>query len=370
MDFIPISQPYIGKEEAEAVFAQIESGWISMGEKVKEFEAMICKYTGSKYAVAMSNGTATLHAALLALGVGPGDEVVVPTLTYISSANAVLFCGAKPVLCEADPATFNVTVELLKKVVTPATKVIMPVDLKGQPVDFDSINALADELGVAVLADSAESFGAIYKGKKVGSQCSIHSFSFFANKNLTMGEGGVITTNNQELGHFCRMIRNQGQSERYVHVEIGHNYRLTDMSAAFGIEQLKRVEWIMAEKSRIAEIYNHALAHHRLIATPFLPDFVDRPSWYMYCITLDDSVDRNAVIHKMKGKGVDHRLSFPPVHLQPVYKRMFNYKEGDFPSSEKTFQQFIDIPCWVGMNQEQIERVADVVIACVEEAVR
>jgi len=366
MEVIPIAKPYIGKEEADAVLRQVKSGWISMGSRVQELEDLVCAYTGSAYAVAMSNGTATLHAALLAVGVGPGDEVVIPTLSYISSANAVLYCQATPVFCEVDSSTFSVTAETIKRAATGRTKVIMPVDLKGLPADYQQINQLAEELGVAVIADSAESFGAIYRGQKVGRQCQIHSFSFFANKNVTMGEGGVITTNDPEVAKICRIIRNQGQSERYVHVMIGHNYRLTDMAAAFGIEQIRRIEWIMDEKRRIAEFYNNAFANHPLIRIPQVPEYVDRHSWYMYCLTLDERVNRDNVLKMMQEDGIDYRLSFPPIHLQPVYKKLFGYKEGDFPISEKIFKQFVDIPCWVGMTEAQMRRVVDVIISAVK----
>lgn len=368
MDFIPIAQPFIGEEEATAVFEQIRSGWISMGRKVAELESLIAEYVGVKHAVTMSNGTATLHAALLAQGVGPGDEVVLPTLSYISSANAVLYCGATPVFCEMDPETFNVTAETLQSVITDNTRAIMPVDLKGLPVDYHEVRAWAESKGIAVVADSAESFGAIYKNKKAGSQSDIHSFSFFANKNVTMGEGGVITTNNDELAEKCRIIRNQGQSERYVHVEIGHNYRLTDMVAAFGIEQIRRVEWIMEQKSAIAGFYNERFKGHPRIKTPHVPDYANRPSWYMYCLTLDKGINRDNVLKLMHDQGVDHRLSFPPIHLQPVYRKKFGYKEGDYPVSEDIFNRFVDIPCWVGMTEDQMNKVVKVVISAVEES--
>jgi len=367
MDFISIAQPYIGEEEAEAVFRQIRSGWVSMGERVKELENIVCEYTGAKHAVAMSNGTATLHAALLALGVSPGDEVVLPTLTYISSANAVIYCGAKPVFCEVDPATFNVTADTVRQAVNTRTKVIMPVDLKGQPADYDEINELADELGITVLADSAESFGAVYKGQQVGGQCKAHSFSFFANKNVTMGEGGIITTNDLDIAEKCRVIRNQGQSGRYIHEIIGYNYRLTDIAAAFGIEQIRRIEWIMKEKSNVAGFYNDAFASHPLIKIPLVAKSVDRPSWYMYCLTLDGRVNRDTVLKLMHERGVDYRLSFPPIHLQPIYRKLFGYTEGAFPISEEIFNQFVDIPCWVGMTEEQMKEVVEVITSAVEE---
>lgn len=370
MEFIPVGNPTIGEEEAKAVYDVIKTGWISMGKKTQEMEKMICDYVGVKHAILLSNGTATLHAALMALGVGPGDEVVVPTLSYISSANAVLFCGAKPVFCEVDPATYNLRTEDVEKVLTPRTKAIMTVDLKGMPIDYDKFVAFAKSKNIPILADSAESFGAKYKGKMVGNQTEVHSFSFFANKNITMGEGGVITTDNDAIAAACRVMRNQGQSERYVHSMIGHNYRPTDYAAAFGIEQLKRVEWVMDEKNKVAKFYNEALSKHPLIQIPNVPDYVTRHSWYLYCVHLAPTVNRDEVVKLMRAEGVDTRLSFPPIHLQPVYKKQFGYKEGDYPVSEKIYAQFLDIPSWAQMGIERMTKVVNVLKASAEKANR
>ncbi|PIQ85223.1 MAG: hypothetical protein COV74_09700 [Candidatus Omnitrophica bacterium CG11_big_fil_rev_8_21_14_0_20_45_26] len=368
-DFIPIANTFVGQEEAHAVFEVAKSGWVSMGKKVQAFEEMAASYLGAKHAIAFNNGTSTLHAALLAFGVEPGDEVIVPTLSYISSANAVLYCNAKPVFCDSEPDTFNVSVAEIEKRITPKTKVIMTVDLKGMPVDFDDILKWASNKKIKVLSDSAESFGAVYKNKPVGTQCPAHSFSFFANKNLTMGEGGLVTTNDDEVAEQCRIIRNQGQSERYVHVVLAHNYRLTDLQAAFGIEQLKRVDWIMSEKNKVASYYQQLFQNHPLITAPFVPEYVTRHTWYMYCLRLDPQVNRDLVVKKMKEKGVDSRLSFPPIHLQPLYRKLFGYREGDYAKSEQIFNSFIDIPCWVGMTEEMCQYVAEVLRTCVEKSV-
>jgi perosamine synthetase len=246
----------------------------------------------------------------------------------------------------------------------------MAVDLKGMPVDYDGLLAVCAERGVPLLADSAESFGAQYKGAKVGSQAPIHSFSMFANKSITTGEGGLVTTNDAGLAEVCRIVRNQGQSERYVHVMLGHNYRMTDISAAFGLEQLKRVEWFLAEKASIAARYDAAFAGHELIRTPHVPEYATRHTWYMYCLALDKGVDRDGLARFMRERGVDHRLSFPPIPLQPYYRERFGYKPGDFPRSEAIFQSFIDIPCWVGMTDAEVGRVAEAVLEGVERCSR
>ncbi|MBG0791129.1 MAG: DegT/DnrJ/EryC1/StrS aminotransferase family protein [Desulfovibrionaceae bacterium] len=360
-NFIPIAKPYIGKEEARAVHDQVESGWISMGRRVEEFEQAAADYLGVNHVIAMSNGTATLHAALLALGVGPGDDVLVPVLSYISSANAVLYCGARPVFVEEDKRTFNIEPAAVEAAITPRTKAVMGVDLKGMSIDYDEMIAVCRRHGVALLADSAESFGATYKGAKVGSQALLHSFSMFANKSITTGEGGLISTNDPELAETCRVVRNQGQSERYVHVMLGHNYRMTDITAAFGLEQLKRVEWFLSQKASIAARYDAAFADNPLIATPYVPAYATRHTWYMYCISVAENVDRDKLLAFMRERGVDHRLSFPPIPLQPYYKNEFGYREGDFPRSEALFNRFLDIPCWVGMNDDEIDRVVSAI---------
>ncbi|MGM0520196.1 MAG: DegT/DnrJ/EryC1/StrS family aminotransferase, partial [Campylobacterota bacterium] len=347
---------------------QVKSGWISMGRRVQELEAMISEYTGAKYTVALNSGTATLHAALIALGVERDDEVIVPSLSYISSANAVLYCQATPVFVEEDESTFNITAESIEKKITNKTKVIMTVDLKGMPVDYDAIIDVANRYDLKILADSAESFGAKYKDKLVGTQVDIHSFSMFANKNITSGEGGFITTNSEKYAETCRCVRNQGQSERYKHVMLGHNYRMTDVTAAIAIEQLKRVEWIMEEKNALAKAYNSLFAGHKLLRTPYVPEYVSRHSWYMYSLIVDEKVDRDCMIKIMKEKGVDSRLSFPLIPYQPIYKELYGYKKGDFPKSEKIFKTFLDIPNWVNMPIDVIHKVADIVIESAEKS--
>lgn len=365
-----MANPYIGEEEAKAVYDQVKSGWISMGKRVQEFESMLRDYTGAKHALALSNGTATLHVALLALGIGPGDEVLVPSLSYISSANAVVFCGATPVFVEEDARTFNVEAEAYEAKIGPKTKAIMTVDLKGLPVDYDAINAVARKHGLPVVADSAESFGASYKGTLIGTQSDVHSFSMFANKNITCGEGGFITTNDDKIAEMIGVLRNQGQSSRYVHSMIGFNYRMTDYAAALAIEQLKRVEWIMDKKQTLAKTYDELFADDELITTPYLPEYATRHSWYMYCLILDKKVDRDKVLKIMKENGVDSRLSFPPIPLQPIYREKFGYTDGDFPIAEEIYSSFVDIPNWVMMERKHMERVAEVVKMAVRQAIR
>ncbi|MEQ8667384.1 MAG: DegT/DnrJ/EryC1/StrS family aminotransferase [Rhodospirillales bacterium] len=358
MDFIPIANPRVGEDEARAVYDVVRSGWISMGKKVQAFEDMATGYTGAKHAIAMNNGTSTLHALLIALDIGPGDEVILPTLTYISSSNVVLYQGATPVLCESDPATFNVTPEQIREKITPRTKAFMTVDLKGLPVDFDAFNALSEETGIPFISDSAESYGAVYKGQRVGAQALAHSFSFFANKNITTGEGGMVTTNDTALYEKLLIIRNQGQEGRYNHTHLGHNYRMTDVLAAIGIEQLKKIDDLLDTKVEIAATYSAAFAAIDGVTAPLVPDYVDRPSWYMYAITVDAN-KRDSLLEFLAGRQIDTRLSFPPVHVQPYYVDRFGYRRNDFPLAMQAFDSFVDIPIWADMGDDNQNRVID-----------
>lgn len=358
MVFIPIASPRIGEEEARAVYDVVKSGWISMGKKVQEFEAAACDYTGAKHAVAMNNGTSTLHAILGALGIGPGDEVIIPSLTYISSANVVLFLGATPVFCENDPLTFNATPDQVRVKITDKTKAFMAVDMKGLPVDYDAFIDLSEETGLPFIADSAESYGAIYKGRKVGSQALAHSFSFFANKNITTGEGGMVTTNDTALCEKLQIIRNQGQEGRYNHTWLGNNFRMTDVLAAIGIEQLKRIDTLLEEKVVIAARYTEEFEQYPNVRPPFVPTYVDRPSWYMYSITVDAD-RRDPLIAHLTAQEIDTRLSFPPVHIQSYYVKQFGYHPDDFPLARTAFETFLDIPIWADMGDENQKHVID-----------
>lgn len=360
--FIPIASPRIGEEEAKAVYDVIKSGWVSMGKKVEQFEKMACDYTGAKYSCAMNNGTSTLHSLLMALNIGPGDEVIIPSLTYISSANVILYQGATPVLCDNDPLTFNTTVSHIKKKITNKTKAFITVDLKGLPVDYDEFNELSKETGITFISDSAESYGAIYKNRKVGTQAHAHSFSFFANKNITTGEGGMITTNNKELFDKLKMIRNQGQDGRYNHVLLGNNFRMTDILAAFGIEQLKKIDLLLDKKVSLAKNYTEFFSNNEDIQTPTIPNYVNRPSWYMYSITLNRKI-RNKLIEYLTRSNIDTRLSFPPIHAQPFYSQNFDFDTNDFPNANNSYDTFLDIPIWADMGIENQNFITDQIIS-------
>ena len=294
--FLPMANPDVGVLEAQAAYKTIKSGWISMGKTVLEFESKIKKLLNVKNAIFVNNGTSALHCVLLALRIGRGDEVIVPTLSYISSANSILYCGAKPVFCESDSKTFNTTSELIESKITKKTKAIMTVDLKGLPVDFKRISLLSKKYNIPLISDSAESFGAVYDNKFVGSQAFAHTFSFFANKNITMGEGGLITTQNNRFANLLRIIRNQGQNFRYNHIELGNNFRPTDYAAAIGLQQIKKIEKVIHEKAKIAKIYSKSFSNMKNVFPPTVPKYASKPSWYMYCLKFSSKKLRNKVM--------------------------------------------------------------------------
>ena len=346
---IPIAQPVIGKEEADAVYEVIKSGWISMGKKVEEFEKLCCDYLGVKYAIAMNNGTSTLSSLLTALDIKFGDEVIIPNLTYISTANVIEYHSATPILADNNRNTFNIEAHNILSKITEKTKLVISVDLKGQPVNYDEISELCNRKNIPFISDSAESFGAIYNNKKVGSQALAHSFSFFANKNLTTGEGGLITTNNETLAKKLRIIRNQGQEGRYNHTVLGNNFRMTDITATIGIEQLKKIDNILEKKKKIANIYNNKFSNFSNILIPEVPKFSTQPTWYMYSVTVQKEL-RNKLIDYLKLKNIDTRLSFPPISIQPYFVNKYKFEKNLLTNSIYNFDTFLDIPVSVLMT--------------------
>jgi dTDP-4-amino-4,6-dideoxygalactose transaminase len=355
---IPVADVSVGEEEANAVANVVRSGRLSMGPKVGEFEAAFRKYTGAEHAIAVNNGTAALHVALAALGIKPGDEVIVPSLTFISTANAVLYQGATPVLCECDPETYNVRVEDLRACMTKRTRAIIPVEMNGMPVDYDAVLAFANDAGIAVILDSAESLGATYRNRRVGAIAPIHMFSFFPNKIITTGEGGMITTDDAQLAARMRILLNQGQTHRYHHVELGYNYRMTELQAALGVVQMNRIEKRIHEKNRIAAYYNRAFEGETALRAPHVPDYVTQHSWYMYSVQVPAHI-RDSVVEHMKGEGIETRLSFPPVHTQPYVQRQLGYRNEQLPLTNRAWAGKIDIPAWPGMSERQLQTVVD-----------
>lgn len=357
-EYIPVAEPIITEADAEAVYETVRSGWISMGDEVRKFESAFAEYVGADHAVAAFNGTVALHLALAALDIGPGDEVVTPSLTYVATANAVAYVGGELVLCDVDPDTYNVDRETVEPHLTDNTKAVIAVDMNGMSVNYDELNELASENDATLIADSAETLGGKYLEDIVGSQAPIHIFSMFPNKTITTGEGGMITTSDEELAEKLQVLRNQGQDGRYNHVELGFNYRLTDIQASLGLSQLNRVEEVMREKRRVASIYDDALVDlEPAVKRPFIPAYVGRHSWYMYSISLDDQYGRDAVVNELEKRGIGTRKSFPPVHIQPYYVEEYGWDKHDYPNSYRTWAQKIDLPISPSLTESEVRRV-------------
>lgn len=359
--FIPVANPTVGIDEANSVYKQVKSGWISMGKKVEEFENKVKKFVGVKNAIAINNGTSALDALLTALNISEKDEVIIPSLTYISTANVVEYKKAKLILCDSDPRTFNVDHKSLLKKISKKTKLIIITDMKGMPVDYDYYKKLSKKTKIPIIADSAESFGAKYKNKIIGTQLLAHTFSFFANKNLTTGEGGMIVTNNNSLSKKLKIIRNQGQNRRYNHILLGNNYRMTDVSASIGIVQLSKLKSCIKKKEKIAKNYNFFFKQNSNIQTPFVPSYVTQHSWYNYTIKVSAKY-RNNLVKYLFQEGIETRLSFPPVHIQPYYKKRFKKEKNTLINSYKTYNEFLDIPIWPNLSFNKQKFIANRII--------
>jgi len=366
---IPMAKPFVGEEEAKAAYDTIKSGWLSMGPRVKDFEKQFADLVDTKYAISTNNGTTALHVALIAAGVKDGDEVLVPNITFASTAKVVLYERAIPILVECDPKTYNISLDDVEKKISKKTKAIIPVDMNGMPFDYDGILEIAKRYNLKVIADSAESLGATYKGKKVGSIAPLHIFSFFPNKNITTGEGGMVTTNDKKLAKTIAILRNMGQDYRYHHTLLGFNYRMTEIAAVIGIEQLKKFNHIVSIRNQIVKNYNQGLVNVSGVTLPHVPDYVSKHAWYMYTISLDENIERDKLVNGLKEFGIDTRTSFPPVHTQPFYKHFFEVKKEDYSISYNAWKHLLNLPIWVGLTKEDQNYIINSIKKTIENIV-
>lgn len=355
---IPIYQPTVGDLEKRYVNEALDSGWISSkGPFVGRFEREFAGFTGTSHGVGTANGTVSLHLAFAALGIGPGDEVIVPTFTYVASVNAIAYTGATPVFVDADPATWSLDPSLIEPLITPRTRAIEVVHLYGHPADIDPILEVANRRGVVVVEDAAEAHGATYKGRPVGSLGRVASFSFFGNKIVTTGEGGMLVTDDADLADTARHLRGQGVSptRTYWHDVIGFNYRMTNIAAALGCAQLERVEATLAAKREIAAWYEA-----RLAAVDGLtwqePAAWAKPVHWMNSILVEPGM-RDALITRLAEGGIETRPFFYPAHTLPMYPRSRTY-----PVAERLGASGINLPSWPGLTEAQVDEVSAAVI--------
>lgn len=365
---IPIIKPYFGVEEAEAAKTAVLSGWVSQGPKVAEFERVVADYCGVAEAVAVSNCTTALHASLVALGVGPGDEVICPSMSFIATANSIRYTGATPIFADVDPLTYNLTPETVEAVMTDRTKVVMVVHQIGMPVDIDRFLALGEKHGVKILEDAACAIGSRYKGRPIGGHTEMACFSFHPRKIITTGEGGMVTTNNSGYAKQLRLLRQHGMSvpdivrhgsakvitEEYVRV--GYNYRMTDIQAAIGIEQMKRLDWIVARRREMASRYTAALTGHPWLRAPFVPDYA-QTNFQSYAVQLTDDapISRDDLMQEWLDRGIATRRGIMLSHREPAYRNLGVSLR--LPNSERASDRSILLPLFPQMTDEEQNEV-------------
>jgi perosamine synthetase len=365
---IPIIRPCLGPEEAKAAQAVIESGWVSQGPKVAEFERVVADYCGAAHAVAVSNCTTALHLSLLTLGVGRGDEVICPSMSFIASANSICHTGATPVFADVDPRTYNLDADAAEAAITPRTKAVMVVHQIGMPVDIDRFLDLGRRRGIKIMEDAACAIGSRYKGRPIGGHTEMACFSFHPRKVITTGEGGMITTNNAEYAARLRLLRQHGMSvpdtvrhaakqvvtEQYVCV--GYNYRMTDIQAAVGIEQMKRLDWIVARRRALAARYTAALSAHAWLRPPYVPPYAET-SFQSYAAQLTDDapIGRDDLMQRLLDQDIATRRGIMLSHAEPPYAG--NRLAQPLKHSEQASARSILLPLYPQMTDAEQDRV-------------
>jgi len=357
--FIPISKPLIGAREKELVLDALDSGWVSsIGKYIDEFEANFARYCGTDYALAVSNGTTGLHLALATLGLGPGDEVIIPDLTFVATANAVAYTGATPVLADIDADTLCLDPRSVKALISPRTKAIIPVHLYGHPADMDALTEIADAHGLTIIEDAAEAHGAEYKGRRAGSLGKCGVFSFYGNKVITTGEGGMLTTNDAAFYQRAKRLRDHAMSpeRRYFHEERGFNYRITNLQAALGVAQLERIDDFLARRTEIMGWYHAAIKTTESVRLNRVKNWAKSAFW-MVCLEVDgfDAARRDAFMQALRARGVDSRPYFCTMSSMPMYR------QAPLPVSARKADIGLNLPSYYELTKSEVARIgADV----------
>ena len=360
--YIPINLPQIGNEEIDAVVQVMKSGMLTSGlgagPRVVEFEKNFAEFAGVKHAIAVNTGTAALHAAILASKIKFGDEVILPSFTFVATAEAVALAGGKPVFVDIDPETFTISPQAIEKAITEKTKAIVPVDLYGLSADIKPIKAIASKHSLLIVEDCAQSHGATYEDKPAGALADLACWSLYAAKNIGTGEGGVVTTDNDELAETVRMIRTHGEKVKYSSIILGTNYRMTEIQAAIGIVQLKKLPNFLDKRTRNANNLTTLLEKSEKIVLP--PKLENRkPSWYLYTIRIKDATEdkRNNVIKQMHEKGIGAEAYYPtPVHHMPYYEQ--NFGKFNLPETDKAAKEVLSLPIHPNVTNDQVEFIA------------
>ena len=351
-----MANPSLGDDEIQAVTEVLKSGILAQGPKVAEFEDAFAAFIGTKHAIAMNSGTAALHAALLAAGVGAGDEVITTPFSFIATANAILFCNAKPVFVDIDEMTFNINTSLLREAISRRTKAVIIVHLYGQPCDMQEIVQICDEHNLVLVEDACQAHGAEYRGRKVGS-FGTGCFSFYATKNITTGEGGIVTTNSVDVAQKARMIRSHGQRERYLHQTLGFNYRMTDISAALGIHQLRRLDELNSKRSNNASFLASQITNMRGLTPPAVgPDRKHVFHQFTVRVTSGFGISRDDLAASLKQKGIMTGIHYAiPIHRQPLYLDL-GY-DVHMPVSERAAREVLSLPVHSGLSDQDLRHI-------------
>lgn len=371
--YLPYAQQWVDEEDVGEVVKVLKSDFVTTGPKIEEFEKSFADYVGAKYAVSISNGTAALHAACFAAGINEGDEVITSPITFAASANCVLYQGGKPVFADINPKSYNIDIEAIERKITKKTKAIIPVDFTGQAVDIDGINEIAKKYGLVVIEDAAHSLGAEYKSKKIGSLVDITTFSFHPVKHITTGEGGMITTNDDKLYNKLKLFRTHGITRDkemlhnkeegpwfYEQLELGYNYRMTDIQAALGISQLNKINGFLKRRREIAKKYDEYLKNIDGIILPYQESF-SKSAWHLYVIQLElekFKVGRKEIFEALQAENIGVNVHYIPVYYHPYYKRL-GYEKGLCPNAEKLYERIITLPLYPKMKDKDIEDVVN-----------
>ncbi len=370
---IPFAAPYLGEEEAQAAREAILSGWVTQGPRVADFERAFARYCGAEHAIAVSSCTGALHLALLALGIGPGDEVICPSLSFIATANAVLHSGAVPVFADCDSDTYNLDADAVDAVVTPRTKAILAVHQLGLPADLDRLSEIASRRGIALLEDAACALGSRYRDSLIGGYSEMACFSFHPRKVITTGEGGMITTNNTRLAERVRLLRQQGMNlsnaQRHAarrvvfeqYALVGYNYRMTDIQAAVGLEQLKKLDWILTRRRHLARRYSEGLAAHPWIRPPFVPSYAE-PNFQSYAVQFAPGapLPRDEIMQCLLRRQIATRRGVMLAHTEPAYAG--HTRRGDLRRSEWASANSLLLPMYPAMREIDQDRVIDAIL--------
>ncbi|HWO88402.1 MAG TPA: DegT/DnrJ/EryC1/StrS family aminotransferase [Gemmatimonadales bacterium] len=369
---IPLAQPNIGPLERELIEQVLRSDTLAMGPFTEEFETELAALADRRYAVAVSSGTAGLHLAVRALGLTAGDEVLTTPFSFVASANCLLYEGAHPVFVDIEEETLGLDPDQLTAAITSRTRAVLPVHVFGHPCRIDALSSIAEERGLGMIEDSCEALGSRLHGRPMGSFGSLSVFAFYPNKQITTGEGGMVLTDDPQMASALRSMRNQGRDEDGTwlrHVRLGYNYRIDELSAALGVAQLRRLVELRSGRDRVVQAYRQMLGSSPWLRLPAVAEGAE-VDWFVFVIRVDEALDRNRLIQQLSQRGVPSRPYFTPLHLQPIYRERFGYKEGDFPITEKVAARTLALPFSSRLTDHQVEHVCGALLESIEEQLR